>query len=341
MNKVLVTGGAGYIGSHTIIQLIENGYYPVVLDNLSNSSQKSLDRVKKITGYDTPLIIGDIRNSILLDEIFSENKFNAVIHLAALKAVGESSKRPNHYYQNNVYGTLVLLEAMERHEVSKFVFSSSATVYGEETLIPYVETMKLGVPSSPYGASKVMVERIMQDISKSYCAFQAVSLRYFNPIGAHSSGLIGEDPLDTPNNLLPFVAQVAVGKRKKLNIFGNDYPTKDGTCRRDYLHVVDLAQGHVDALNWLFENEKFFGVEAFNLGTGIPISVLEIIETFVNETGITIPYEFAPRRVGDLPEFWADASKAQKVLRWNTKHTLRDMLKDTWRWQSKNPNGYN
>lgn len=339
MKKILVTGGAGYIGSQTVITLIEQGFEPIVFDSLVNSSKKSLDRVSKITGRKIQFIEGDIRDSDLLDFVFASHNFNAVIHFAALKAVGESTQMPNEYYQNNVYGTLVLLQAMEKKSVNKLIFSSSATVYGEEAEVPYKETMKLGSPSSPYGASKAMIERILQDVSKSNPFFKAVSLRYFNPIGAHTSGLIGESPVGIPNNLLPYVSQVAAGKLDKLRIFGNDYQTRDGTCRRDYLHVVDLAQGHSDALRWLLKNESFTGVEIFNLGTGIPISVLEIVNAFETETGMRVPFEFAPRRDGDLPEFWADVSKAKEVLGWEAKYNLSDMVRDAWKWQSSNPEG--
>ena len=340
MKTILVTGGAGYIGSHTVLQLLKQNYNVVAFDNLCNSSEISLQRVSKIANRHCSFVKGDVRDSISLTNLFSEHDIDAVVHFAALKAVGESSVKPYSYYDNNVSGTISLLKVMKQFNVSNFIFSSSATVYGEEAKVPYIETMKLGKPSSPYGMSKVMVEQIMQDAAISDIKFRAVSLRYFNPIGAHESGLIGEDPQGIPNNLLPFVAQVAVGRRDKLNIFGDDYPTSDGTCERDYIHVIDLADGHVAALDWLFSKPTFTGVEIFNLGTGTPVSVLDIINTFTKETSIDIPYEIAPRRPGDLPAFWANSDKAKNLLGWSCKRTLSDMMQDLWRWQSTNPNGY-
>lgn len=340
MTTILVTGGAGYIGSHTVLRLLEQGFNVVVLDNLCNSSAESIKRVEKITSKSCITVVGDVRDSHTLNTIFNQYNIDAVIHFAALKAVGESSVKSLDYYENNVTGTLSLLQVMKKHSVSNFIFSSSATVYGEAAKIPYLESMTLGKPSSPYGMSKVMVEHILQDAAISDKTFRAVSLRYFNPIGAHESGLIGEDPQGIPNNLLPFIAQVAVGRRPKLSIFGNDYSTDDGTCERDYLHVMDLADGHVAALNWLFKQNHFNGVEIFNLGTGVPISVLEIIKSFEKETGIIIPCEFAAKRDGDLPAFWADASKAEQELGWQCKRSLAQMMSDTWHWQSNNPSGY-
>ncbi|WP_133405393.1 UDP-glucose 4-epimerase GalE [Parashewanella tropica] len=337
---ILVTGGAGYIGSHTVLSLLENNYEVVVFDNLSNASETSLKRVEQLTGKSVTFIQGDIRDKAALGKVFEQHDISATIHFAALKAVGESAQIPLAYYDNNVYGTITLLEVMKQHKVYDFIFSSSATVYGEEAIPPYVETMKLGTPSSPYGASKVMVERVMEDFGKSDANFRGVSLRYFNPIGAHESGQIGEDPKGLPNNLLPFVAQVAVGKREKLSVFGDDYPTKDGSCERDYLHVVDLAEGHVAALKWLENHRDFAGTEAFNLGTGSAISVFAIINAFESANDIQIPFEVAPRRAGDLPAFWANADKAAQSLNWQAKRSLEAMMKDTWRWQSNNPNGY-
>ena len=337
---ILVTGGAGYIGSHTVLSLLTNGYEVIVYDNLSNSSEASLARVAKLTGKKVTFIEGDIRNTTLLNSVFSQHNINAVIHFAALKAVGESAQIPLSYYQNNVHGTICLLEVMQQHKVQNFIFSSSATVYGEENDVPYVETMQLGTPSSPYGASKVMVERVMADLALANSAFRGVSLRYFNPIGAHESGEIGEDPKGIPNNLLPYVAQVAVGKRDKLHIFGDDYPTTDGSCERDYLHVMDLAEGHVAALKWLNNHAYFSGVEAFNLGTGNAISVFAIVKSFEKAINNTIPYEISPRRAGDLPAFWANANKAAEQLNWHATRDLNQMMIDTWHWQSKNPNGY-
>lgn len=312
--KVLVTGGAGYIGSHTVLTLVNSGYEVVVFDNLCNSSEESLNRVSKLTGKTVEFIQGDIGNAAQLAQVFQQFNICAVIHLAALKAVGESTKMPLSYYRNNVQGTVALLEVMYQHNVHNFIFSSSATVYGEENEVPYLETMKLGTPSSPYGASKVMVERIMNDVVLANPSFRGVSLRYFNPIGAHESGEIGEDPKGIPNNLLPYVAQVAVGKREKLNIFGDDYPTQDGSCERDYLHGMDLAEGHVAALHWLNTHDNFRGVEAFNLGTGNGVSVFAIVKAFEQATEKNITYDVAPRRAGDLPAFWANANKANSQL---------------------------
>ena len=339
--KVLVTGGAGYIGSHTVLCLLENNIQVVVFDNLVNSSLTSLNRVEQLTNKKVEFVQGDIRDSKALESVFNEHDISSVIHFAALKAVGESSTIPLTYYQNNVYGAVNLLETMAKYKVHNFIFSSSATVYGEDNDVPYIETMKLGTPSSPYGASKVMVERIMADYANADDQFRGVSLRYFNPIGAHESGNIGEDPTGIPNNLLPYLAQVAVGKRTSLQVFGGDYPTQDGSCERDYLHVMDLAEGHVCALNWLHANSDFKGVEAFNLGTGNATSVFAIIKSFEKATAKKVPFEVASRRPGDLPAFWANASKANNQLNWQAKRSLTQMMIDTWHWQSKNPNGYN
>jgi len=337
---VLVTGGAGYIGSHTLICLLNLGYEVVVYDNFVNSSVKALLRVEEITGKNLELVEGDVTDSRALDDLFAKYSIDAVIHFAALKAVGESSQLPLQYYETNVYGSLCLLKAMEKAGVNHFVYSSSATVYGEMNPSPYVETMELGSPSSPYGASKVMVERVLADTARVNPNFRAISLRYFNPVGAHPSGLIGEDPSGVPNNLLPFITQVAVGLRDSLSVFGGDYPTADGTCIRDYLHVMDLAEGHVVAIDWLAEQSNFNGVEAFNLGAGTGVSVLEIIASFEAATCQKINFEIVERRAGDLPAFWANADKADKVLNWQAKRTLVEMMEDAWRWQSKNPNGY-
>ena len=337
---VLVTGGAGYIGSHTLVCLLNLGYEVVVYDNLVNSSIKALRRVEEITGKHLEFVEGDVTDSRALDDLFAKYSIDAVIHFAALKAVGESSQRPLQYYETNVYGSLCLLKAMEKARVNHFVYSSSATVYGEMNPSPYVETMELGSPSSPYGASKVMVERVLTDTARVNPKFRAISLRYFNPVGAHPSGLIGEDPSGIPNNLLPFITQVAVGLRDSLSVFGGDYPTADGTCIRDYLHVMDLAEGHVAAIDWLAEKSNFNGVEAFNLGAGTGVSVLEIIASFEAATCQKINFKIVERRAGDLPAFWANADKADKVLNWQAKRTLVEMMEDAWRWQSKNPNGY-
>ena len=338
--QVLVTGGAGYIGSHTLVSLLDLGYEVVVYDNLINSSAEALSRVEKLTGKTIDFIQGDVRDAGSLDDLFATRSIDMVIHFAALKAVGESARCPLEYYQNNVHGSLCLLEAMAKAGVNNFVYSSSATVYGEVNPSPYVETMNLGSPSSPYGAGKVMVERILLDKARANPNFRAVSLRYFNPIGAHPSGDIGEDPTGIPNNLLPFITQVAVGKRDKLSVFGGEYPTSDGTCVRDYLHVMDLAEGHVAAIDWLAKQPSFRGVEAFNLGTGNGISVLEIIASFEAATTVKIAYQTVEPRAGDLPAFWANAEKASNVMNWRAKRSLDEMMKDAWRWQSKHPNGY-
>lgn len=337
---VLVTGGAGYIGSHTLVCLLDLGYDLVVYDNLVNASIKALHRVEEMTGKKIEFVEGDVTDSKTLDDLFATYSIDVVIHFAALKAVGESAQLPLKYYETNVHGSLCVLKAMEKAGVNQFVYSSSATVYGEANPSPYLETMALGSPSSPYGASKVMVERMLADTARANPNFRAVSLRYFNPIGAHPSGHIGEDPSGIPNNLLPFITQVAVGKRESLNVFGGDYPTTDGTCVRDYLHVMDLAEGHVAAIQWLATQSNFRGVEAFNLGTGNGVSVLEIIASFEAATQQKINYQVVDRRSGDLPAFWASADKAHTVLNWQAKRTLSEMMKDAWRWQSKNPSGF-
>jgi UDP-glucose 4-epimerase len=338
--SILVTGGSGYIGSHTVLSLLEKGFEVVVLDNLVNSSKESLARVEKLTGKTLTFYEGDIADEILLNKIFNDHAIDCVIHFAALKAVGESTKQPYRYYKNNVLGTLNLLETMYKNEINNFIFSSSATVYGEENKPPYVETQPLGNPTSPYGTTKLTVEKIMQDAAKAYPKVRMISLRYFNPIGAHISGDIGEDPNGPPNNLVPYITQVAVGKRASLQVFGNNYNTKDGTCERDYLHVEDLAEGHVAALEWLEATSLFTGFETFNLGTGNPVSVTEIINKFESVTGVKIAHEYVDRRDGDLPAFWANCEKANHVLDWFAKRTLEDMLSSAWEWQRKNPDGY-
>lgn len=333
---VLITGGAGYIGSHTVVQLLEKDCQVIVVDNLCNSDDAVFAQIESITLHRPVFIKGDIRDRDCLDKIFSTYSIDSVIHFAGLKAVGESSQIPLDYYQNNVCGTLILCEAMAAAGVKKLIFSSSATVYGEDAPVPYEETMPRGKTSNPYGTSKAMVEQILTDLCDSDPEWSVALLRYFNPIGAHPSGLIGEDPKGIPNNLMPFISQVAVGKRKELSIFGNDYPTSDGTCERDYLHVMDLADGHVSALSALDKK----GVHIYNLGTGMGLSVLEMVESFKRVTGVDVPYSFADRREGDLPAFWADASKAEEELGWKATRTLDEMMEDTWRWQSQNPNGY-
>lgn len=335
--KVLLAGGAGYIGSHTAVQLINAGYDVVIVDDYSNSSPEVIGRIEELTGKAVKAYEADVKDKGQIMNIFRENKIHCVIHFAGLKAVGESVQLPVKYYRNNIDTTLTLLECMAETGVKSFVFSSSATVYGEENPIPYVETMQRGKCSNPYGWTKVMMEEILEDATVPDKDLSVVLLRYFNPIGAHESGRIGEDPQGIPNNLMPYIAQVAIGRRDHLTVFGGDYETPDGTCRRDYIHVMDLADGHVKAVEYAMNNK---GVEVFNLGTGTPYSVLEIINAFETATGVKIRYEIGPRRAGDLPEFWADASKAERILGWKTCRTLEEMCKDTWRWQESNPRGY-
>ncbi len=337
--NVLLAGGAGYIGSHTAVELLNAGHQVVIVDDYSNSSPEAVHRVEKITGKSINSYEADVKDKEKMRHIFSENHIDCdcVIHFAGLKAVGESVRFPLKYYRNNIDTTLTLLECMEEAGVNQFVFSSSATVYGEENTPPYVETMHRGSCSNPYGWTKVMMEQILEDAAKANPKLSVILLRYFNPIGAHESGLIGEDPQGIPNNLMPYIAQVAVGRRDHLTVFGGGYPTPDGTCLRDYIHVMDLANGHVKAVEYA-ANRK--GIEVFNLGTGTPYSVLDIIHAFEKATGVKVKYEIGPRRAGDLPKFWADSTKAQKVLGWHAERTLEDMCRDTWNWQSKNPEGY-
>lgn len=333
---ILVTGGAGYIGSHTVVELLIAGHEVVVLDNLGNGSEKALQRVERITGRTLDFVRGDVRDRVLLDEIFSQYEIHAVIHFAGLKAVGESTSRPLAYYENNVLGTLVLCHAMAKADVHNIVFSSSATVYGSEASVPYLESMPRGATSNPYGTSKAMVEKMLEELCAADERWSVVLLRYFNPIGAHPSGLIGESPQGTPNNLMPYISQVAVGRLPELSIYGNDYPTADGTCVRDYLHVVDLAVGHTKALKKLDEP----GVHIYNLGTGQGYSVLQMVGCFERVTGQNVPFRFVTRRKGDLASFWADVTKAEKELGWCARKSLEEMMADTWRWQSSNPKGY-
>ncbi|WP_298636828.1 UDP-glucose 4-epimerase GalE [uncultured Umboniibacter sp.] len=335
--SVLVTGGAGYIGSHTAVELLDSGFDVVVVDNLCNSNRESLRRVEALTGKKLTFIEGDICDANWLDQVFASHNIDSVIHFAALKAVGESVSRPIDYYHNNVSGTLALLAAMNKAGVSKLVFSSSATVYGSSAKVPYREDQATGGTTNPYGSSKLIIENMLLDCAKANPALSVAMLRYFNPIGAHESGLIGEDPQGIPNNLMPFIAQVAVGKRSQLSVFGGDYNTPDGTCLRDYLHVVDLAVGHVQALDWVANNQ---GAKPFNLGTGNGTSVLEMIAAFEAASGVKIPYEIVPRREGDLEGFWADSRLAEQELGWKAKLSLERMMIDTWRWQHGNPNGY-
>ena len=334
---ILVTGGAGYIGSHTVIELQNAGYDVVVMDNLSNSSEVALERVQEITGKPLTFYKADILDREATEEIFSKEKIEAVIHFAGLKAVGESVQKPWEYYNNNITGTLVLLDVMRKHNVKNIIFSSSATVYGEPEKVPVTEETPTGSCTNPYGWTKSMLEQILTDIQKADPSWNVILLRYFNPIGAHKSGKIGENPNGIPNNLMPYITQVAVGKLPKLGVFGNDYPTPDGTCIRDYIHVLDLATGHVKALERLKKNA---GLDIYNLGTGIGYSVLDVIHNFEAATGITIPFEFKPRRAGDIPVNYSNADKAWKELGWKAQYGIKEMCEDSWRWQSSNPNGY-
>lgn len=338
MSTILLAGGAGYIGSHTAVELLEVGYDVIIADNYCNSSPVALDRVREITGKSLISYELDIKDKERLSAVFRENKIDAVIHFAGLKAVGESVREPLMYYRNNIDTTLSLLECMKEFGVNNIIFSSSATVYGEENPVPYFETMKRGVCTNPYGWTKAMMEQILEDVSKADKNLSVILLRYFNPIGAHKSGLIGEDPQGIPNNLMPYVSQVAVGKRECLTIFGNDYPTVDGTCTRDYIHVTDLAIGHVKAIDYILKNKC---VEIFNLGTGTPYSVTEIVDTFERVNGVKVNHVYGDRREGDIAECYANADKALKVLGWKTERTLEDMCRDSWNWQKNNPNGYN
>ncbi|MBR6573018.1 MAG: UDP-glucose 4-epimerase GalE [Clostridia bacterium] len=334
---ILTTGGAGYIGSHTCIELSNAGYDVVVVDNLDNSNEKSLERVEKIIGKKVKFYKDDVRDKEALRKIFSENKIDAVIHFAGLKAVGESVAKPIEYFDNNLISTINLLEVMREFDCKKIVFSSSATVYGVATQMPLTEDMPLGA-INPYGRTKYFIEEILRDVFVSDDKWSIALLRYFNPIGAHESGTIGEDPKGIPNNLMPYISQVAVGRLKELHVFGNDYKTVDGTGVRDYIHVVDLANGHVKAIDWVLKNS---GCEAFNLGTGNGISVLQLRQAFEDASGIKIPYVIDPRRPGDPDEVYADATKAEEVLGWTAKRGVEEMCRDTWNWQKNNPNGYN
>ncbi len=334
---VLITGGAGFIGSHTCVEMLEAGEEIVVLDNFSNSSAVSCDRVRKITGKDFPLVECDIRDTEGLRKVFASYPIESVIHFAGLKAVGESVRKPIEYYDNNIGGTVKLLEVMRDAGVKTIVFSSSATVYGAHNAVPFKEDMVTGGTTNPYGTTKYFIEQILRDVTVSDPEWSVSLLRYFNPIGAHESGLIGEAPNGIPNNLMPYVAQVAVGKREKLSVFGNDYPTPDGTGVRDYIHVVDLAKGHLAAIR---RARQVKGCEVYNLGTGNGVSVLELVHAFEKASGVKIPYEIAPRRPGDIAECYADASKAKEVLGWVAEKNIEDCCRDTWRWQKNNPNGY-
>lgn len=334
--NVLLTGGAGYIGTHTCIELINAGHTVVVADNFSNSSPKAIERVEEITGKKILLYNIDVCNVEALDNLFAENKIDAVIHFAGLKAVGESCEIPVAYYRNNLDSTLALLEVMKKYSVANFVFSSSATVYGIPKSVPLVETMPTGC-TNPYGWTKLMNEQILTDAAKADSSLSVVLLRYFNPIGAHESGRIGENPNGIPNNLMPYITQVAAGRLKRLGVFGNDYPTHDGTGVRDYIHVVDLAKGHVKAIDYA---EQHKGTEIFNLGTGTGYSVLDIVKAFSKVNNIEIPYDIKPRRAGDIAECYADPTKAYEILGWKAEKNLEDMCRDSWNWQSHNINGY-
>lgn len=334
---ILVTGGAGYIGSHTCIEMIKAGYDVVVVDNLDNSNREALSRAEKIAGKPIKFYEADVRDREALESIFKENKIEAVIHFAGLKAVGESVEKPIEYYDNNLINTIVLLETMRKYNVKKFVFSSSATVYGLSKEMPLKEGMPISA-INPYGRTKLFIEEILRDVYAADNSWSVAILRYFNPIGAHESGMIGEDPKGIPNNLMPYIAQVAVGRREKLHVFGNDYNTVDGTGVRDYIHVCDLAAGHVKAVDWVLENNK---CDEFNLGTGKGTSVLQLRSAFEKASGVEIPYVIDPRRPGDPDEVYADASKAKKVLGWEAKLGIDEMCRDSWNWQKNNPNGYN
>src|SRR5690554_950950 len=334
---VLVTGGAGYIGSHTALALLEAGADVVVLDNFSNSTPESLARVENITGRSLTTVTGDVRDRAVLTKLFAEHDFDAVMHFAGLKAVGESVEKPLAYYENNVYGTLALCQAMAKAGVFRLVFSSSATVYGDPDTMPVQERMPTGKLTNPYGTSKLMVEQILGDLALVDPQWSIALLRYFNPVGAHESGQIGEDPQGIPNNLLPYISQVAVGRRERLSVYGDDYPTPDGTGVRDYIHVMDLAEGHLAALKAL---QQRTGTHIWNLGTGQGYSVLEMVKAFEHASGRRVPFTIAPRRSGDIAQCWADPSKAEIELEWRAKRGLQEMMEDAWRWQSNNPMGY-
>lgn len=344
-STILVTGGAGYIGSHTCIELLNADFNVLVVDNLDNSSEESLKRVERITGKAVKFIQGDVRDKALMATIFSENTIAATIHFAGLKAVGESCAMPLEYYDNNVYSTLVLCQAMEKANSKNLVFSSSATVYGDPETLPLTENMPLSA-TNPYGRSKLIVEEMLRDLPESdklknsNAPWSVALLRYFNPVGAHESGSIGEDPSDTPNNLMPFITQTAVGRRKELSIFGSDYNTADGTGVRDYIHVVDLARGHVKAVQKLLSEQGIKGVQAYNLGTGNGISVLEMVKAFAKVNNVEVPYKLVDRRPGDIAACYADVTRAKDELKWEATMSLEDMVRDSWNWQSQNPEGY-
>nr|WP_267134784.1 UDP-glucose 4-epimerase GalE [Vibrio sp. A1-b2] len=335
--KVLVTGGMGYIGSHTCVQMIDAGMEPIILDNLCNAKEKVLDRIKMISGVAPVFYHGDIRDEALLDSIFAEHDIKAVIHFAGLKAVGESVAKPLEYYDNNVNGSLVLARSMRKAGVKNIIFSSSATVYGDPASVPITESFPTGATTNPYGRSKYMVEECLSDLFNADPSWSITLLRYFNPVGAHPSGLMGEDPQGIPNNLMPYIAQVAVGRREKLSVYGNDYPTPDGTGVRDYIHVMDLADGHLAALTRVGLKS---GLHIYNLGTGKGSSVLDMVEAFSQACGKDVAYEVCPRRAGDIAECWASTEKAERELGWKATRSVKEMTEDTWRWQVANPQGY-
>ncbi|WP_428776029.1 UDP-glucose 4-epimerase GalE [Vibrio sp.] len=335
--KILVTGGMGYIGSHTCVQIIEAGMEPIIVDNLSNAKEEVLNRIEALSGKKPMFYRGDIRDEAFLDSVFSAHDIKAVIHFAGLKAVGESVAKPLQYYDNNVNGTLVLARAMRKAGVKSIVFSSSATVYGDPELVPITEQSPTGATTNPYGRSKYMVEECLSDLFNAENDWSITLLRYFNPVGAHPSGCMGEDPQGIPNNLMPFIAQVAVGRREKLSVFGHDYPTPDGTGVRDYIHVMDLADGHIAALKSVGEKA---GLHIYNLGTGKGSSVLEMVEAFARACDKPVPYELCPRRPGDIAQCWASTEKAEQELGWKATRSINEMTADTWRWQSNNPEGY-
>ena len=335
--SILVTGGAGYIGSHTVVELYNAGYEAVIVDNLSNSSKESLKRIEELTGRQIKFYEADIRDRQAMDRIFEENKIDSVIHFAGLKAVGESTVKPIEYYDNNIGGTLTLVQSMRDHGVKNIVFSSSATVYGDPAFVPITEECPKGVCTNPYGWTKSMLEQILTDMQKADKEWNVILLRYFNPIGAHKSGRIGENPNGIPNNLMPYITQVAIGKLDHLNVFGNDYKTHDGTGVRDYIHVVDLALGHVKAIKKLEDNP---GTRVYNLGTGTGYSVLDLVNAFEKVTGVKVPYVITARRPGDIDACYADATRAKNELGWVAQYGIEDMCRDAWNWQSKNPNGF-
>lgn len=336
MENILVAGGMGYIGSHTVVELIEKGYNPIILDNLYNSCEEVLNRIEKITGVRPAFYKGDARDKDLLERVFTENDIYGVINFAGLKAVGESCAKPLMYYDNNLMCAIALMEKMKEHGVKVMVFSSSATVYGEPEILPLTEACRTGNATNPYGETKVMIERILTDAYKADNTLNIIILRYFNPVGAHASGLMGEDPKGTPNNLMPFVAQVASGKLKQIKVYGNDYPTPDGTGVRDYIHVVDLARGHICAI----DKCRTAGVHIYNLGTGRGYSVMEMIKAFSKACGKDLPYQITERRAGDIASCYASSDRAERELGWKAEYGLEDMCRDLWNWQKNNPNGY-